>query len=54
MANYEEARVNLTDTQLNKWKVHVSKITQSGGSFGPWLSHLGKKKSNNKFYYSFF
>ena len=35
MANYEEPRVRLTDTQLNKWKVHTSKITQSNESFGP-------------------
>ena len=49
MVNYEEPRVRLTDTQLNKWKVYTSKINQSSGSFGPWLGHLGKKKEIKNF-----
>ena len=100
MENYQEARVKLTDTQLNKLKSaaknktetilrinrknfqdeelphelflatrqttkirnafannmstdiklskdHMSKITQSGGSFGSWLTNLGKKALTN-------
>ena len=30
-----------TDIQLSK--TEISKIIQSGGSFGSWLSNLGKK-----------
>ena len=101
MANYQEARVNLTNTQLNKlksaansktekntkkkqeklwrWRIaiwvistnktnnenkkcfccilltdiklskaQISKIIQSGGSFGSWLGNLGKKALTNK------
>ena len=100
MANYQESRVKLTDTQLNKlkslaenktgtWlrlnkknfedeelphelflttrqttkirngsannmsieiklnKAQISKIIQSGGSFGSWLGNLGKKALTN-------
>ena len=100
MANYQESRVKLTDTQLNKlkslaenktgtWlrlnkknfedeelshelflttrqitkirngsannmsieiklnKAQISKIIQSGGSFGFWLGNLGKKALTN-------
>ena len=100
MANYQEARVKLTNTQLNKLKsaaknktgtilrlnkknfedeelphelflttrqttkirnalannmstdiklsiAHISKIIQSGGSFGSWLGNLGKKALAN-------
>ena len=98
MANYQEARIKLTNTQLNKLKsaaknktgtisklnkknfedeelpnelptrqttkirnafannmstdiklskVQISKIIQSGGSFGSWLGNLGKKSLTN-------
>ena len=100
MANYQEARVNLTNTQLNKLKsaaktktgttirlnkkyfenqellhelflrtrqtskirnafgnnilrdvklskAQISRIIQSGGSFGSWLGNLGKKALTN-------
>ena len=100
MANYQEARVKLTNTQLNKLKpaaknkagtmlklnkknfqdeelphqlflatrqttkirnpfqnnmptdiklikAQISKIIQSGGSFGSWLDNLGKKALKN-------
>ena len=100
MANYQEVRVKLTNTQLNKLKsaaknktgtilrlnkknfedeelphelflttrqttkirnalannmstdiklsiAHISKIIQSGGSFGSWLGNLGKKAVAN-------
>ena len=52
MTNYQEARVKLTNTQLKKKalanniklsKVQISKIIQSGGTFGSWLANLGKK-----------
>ena len=81
MANYQEARVKLTNTQLNKLKLkelpkesflttrqtseirnvfinnmstdiklskaQISKIIQSGGSFGFWLDNLGQKALTN-------
>ena len=81
MADYQEARVKLTNTQLNKLKLkelpkesflttrqtseirnvfinnmstdiklskaQISKIIQSGGSFGFWLDNLGQKALTN-------
>ena len=35
-----------TDIQLSK--ARISKIIQSGGSFGYWLGNLGKKVVTNK------
>ena len=35
----------LTDIKLSK--AHISKIIQSGGSFGSWLGNLGKKALTN-------
>ena len=34
-----------TDIKLSK--AQISKIIQSGGSFGPWLGNLGKKALGN-------
>ena len=34
-----------TDTKLSK--AQLSKIIQSGGSFGSWLANLGKKTLTN-------
>ena len=34
-----------TDIKLSK--AHISKIIQSGGSFGSWLANLGKKTLTN-------
>ena len=34
-------------TDIKFGKAHISKIIQSGGSFGSWLGNLGKKALAN-------
>ena len=38
---------NNTSTDIKLSKTQISKITQSGGSFGSWLGNLGKKTPTN-------
>ena len=41
--------VNNMSTHINLSKAQISKIIQSGGYFGSWLSNLGKKALTNIF-----
>ena len=41
--------VNNMSTHINLSKAQISKIIQSGGYFGSWLSNLGKKSLTNIF-----
>ena len=41
------AVVNNTTTYMKLGKAQISKIIQSGGSFGYWLANFGKKATRN-------
>ena len=41
------AFANNMSTDIKLGKAHISKIIQSGGSFGSWLANLGRKTLTN-------
>ena len=41
---------NNTSTDIKLSKAQMSKISQSGASFGSWLANLGKKSTNKRYY----
>ena len=46
-AKIRNAFANNMSTDIKLSKVQISKIIQSGGSFGSWLGNLGKKALTN-------
>ena len=47
LVNFKYRKKTTTTTKKKLSKAQISKIIQSGGSFGFWLGHLGKKTPTN-------